>query len=391
MANMLSSVAASLSKVLISLGIGFIVESLPLLISITHASWQPLLVDLLLSTSHNNAYRRTCSNGAIFYFIVFTSLEPIYHTLWRLLRLQKLFGYSKNQIHVCQWVKFQRDGRCPVHHRPEEVKARREPTDYQRPQLTTTVEKTTRRPIETRMDVQRSFYIRKPGFKGCLVPVMKILTRGRHLCLPMIQKSRLHWLSLIHGGVYKTPLNWIASSIFQQALLARANTRCFFDKQRSCLSERIGSLAFAIRSCLDSGSRGFRLLIGLINTFPTVLPNKVWFIRGFRPQRSLQGVLETLQNKMITATTWMYPAKAHDVFAIFVTFKGWSSPECIPPTPTVPGAFPDEDNGEAPWDTRDRQDICPSCKADLSDATLVHIRAVSYCVYLTACAANRYP
>ena len=377
MANMLSSVAASLLKVLISLGIGFIVESLPLLISITHDSWQPLLVDLLLSTSHNNAYRRTFSNGTIFYFIVFTSLEPIYHTVWRLLRLQKPFGHPKNDLHVCQWVKLQRDGRCPVHHRPEEVKARRKPTDHQRPQLTTTVEKTTRRPIETRSDVQRSFHIRKPGFKGCLVPMMKFLTRGRHLCLLMMQKSRLHWLSLIHGGFYKTPLNWIAPSIFQQALLARANTRCLFDKQRSYLSERIQSSAFAIRSCLDSGSRSFRLLVGLIETLPNTFLSKVWFIKGFRRQRNLQGALKTLQNKLRTAITWMYPATAHDVFAIFITLYQRTSSECVPPSPIVPGAFPDEDNGEASWDAWDGQDICQSCKADLSDASLVHIIAVN--------------
>ena len=159
----------------------------------------------------------------------------------------------------------------PVHHRSEEVKARRKRTDHQRPQLTTTVEKTTRWPIETRSDVQRSLHIRMLGFKSCLIPTMKIVTRGRHLCLPMIQKSKLHWQSLSRGRVLTIPLNRIASSIFQQAFLARANIRCLFDKQQSYLSERIQSSAFAIRSCLDSGFRTFRLLIGLINTLPNAL------------------------------------------------------------------------------------------------------------------------
>ena len=388
--TMISNAAPLPLKIIISLGIGLIVESLPFSISVGHASWQPLLVDLLLSNSYDISYWQTIANGIMFYSIVFASPEHLYHTLSRLLRSQNLVLHSKNHIHLCHWVLFPENKRCPVHYRPERVRVRRAPSDLQMPQVKKTVERITRRPIESSEDSLQSFLIRKPGFKSCLVLTMEVLTHGRHMCLHTLQKSKHHCQSFIHNGVPRLPLKWIPSSIFQQALLARANISCLFGKQRSYLSESIQSSAFANRRCLNSGSRAFRLTIGLINTFVSVFSSKILYIKGLRPQRSVQDLLETLQNKLLVAMTWMDPAIACDAIVRFASPYPGTSSEPISPSPYLPGAFHDENNGEAVGDTWDRQGTCTQCGAVFSDPSMFPNQAVNLGVYPTAGIANRH-
>ena len=322
--------------------------------------------------------------------IVFTSPEHFYHTLSQLLRSQDLVLRSKNDIHLCHWVLFPENKRCPVHYRSERVKVWRAPSDGQMPQVTKTVKRIARRPIESSEDSLQSFLIRNPGFKSCLVLTLEFLTNGRRLCLPMLQKSKLRCPSLIHNGVPRLPLKWIASSIFQQTLLARANINYLFNKQRSYLSESIQYSASAGQSCLNSGSRLFRLLIGLINTFPDAFLNNILFIKGLRPQRNAQEVLETLQDKVAVALTWIDPAMARDAFIRFESPHPGISSEPSSPTAYLPGTFDDENNGEALGDTWDRRGACAQCGTDFSDPSLFPNPAVNLCMYPAPRTANKH-